>query len=179
MKTLVIHPYDITTNFLKDIYAGKDWTVINDTQTSKKTIKQAIKEHDRIVMLGHGTPHGLVSIYRHDGYGFDHHRFMIDSSLVYLLREKEIVAIWCNADQFVEKYGLKGFYTGMIISEDIEANMESVIASHEEVDDSNVLFTEAVTKSIDAKDMLSSMITEYTHPTNPIIGFNMERLYKR
>jgi hypothetical protein len=36
---------------------------------------------------------------------------------VYLLRDKIGVYIWCNANVFVEKYGLKGFYTGMIISE--------------------------------------------------------------
>ena len=42
------------------------------------TTKDAIKSNDRIVMLGHGTEQGLI--------GFQ--RFIIDSSLVYLLREK-------------------------------------------------------------------------------------------
>ena len=30
MKTLVIHPFDITTGFLSDIYKDTDWTVIDD-----------------------------------------------------------------------------------------------------------------------------------------------------
>lgn len=59
MKTLVIHPKDITTDFLSDIYSDKDWTVIN-INVSKSFLKKQIKEHDRIVMLGHGTGEGLV-----------------------------------------------------------------------------------------------------------------------
>src|ERR1035437_860766 len=112
MKTLVIHPPDASTDFLKVIYEGKDWALIN-TNPSTKFLKEQINLHDRIIMLGHGTEEGLL------GFG----RYVIDSTLVYLLREKECVAVWCNADQFVGKYGLKGFYTGMIISEIDEALM--------------------------------------------------------
>ena len=110
MKTLVIHPKDTTTDFLSLIYEDKDWTVITDN-ISKSALKRQIKAHDRIVMLGHGMETGLI--------GFN--RLVIDSNLVYLLREKHCVCIWCNADKFVLKYGLKGFYTGMIISEVQEA----------------------------------------------------------
>jgi hypothetical protein len=51
MKTLVIHPKDSTTDFLSVIYSDKDWTIIN-TNISKKVLKEQIKTHDRIVMLG-------------------------------------------------------------------------------------------------------------------------------
>ena len=74
---------------------------------SKKVLKEQIKSHDRIVILGHGTEKGLL--------GFN--RYIIDSTWIYLLREKNCVCIWCNANVFVKKYNLKGFYTGMIISE--------------------------------------------------------------
>jgi len=174
MKTLVIHPYDLTTRML-DVYEDKDWTVITDPHTSKKTIKEEIKAHDRIIMLGHGTKDGLIA--KLGGYN---HRFIIDSSLVYLLREKEIIAIWCEADQFVEKYDLKGFYTGMIISEYEEALYVGVFDfTDKDINLSNVLFGEAVEKSIDKKDMLKSMISEYKGSGNPIIEYNMSRLYSR
>ncbi len=75
MKTLVIHPKDSTTDFLSEIYSDKNWTVVN-TNVSKKFLKEQIKSHDRIVMLGHGTESGLI--------GFD--KFIIDSTWVYLLR---------------------------------------------------------------------------------------------
>src|SRR5690606_14597319 len=96
--------------FLSDIYLDKNYTIIT-TNTSKSFLKEQIQSHDRIVMLGHGNENGL--------FGFD--RFVIDSNFVYLLREKICVCIWCNADVFVKKYRLKGFYTGMIISEYDEA----------------------------------------------------------
>ena len=116
MKTLVIHPEDYTTRFLTVIHEGHDdWTVITH-DVSHKVLKEQIKKHDRIIMLGHGTGWGLLG----------HGRFVIDSSLVYLLREKDCVCIWCNANDFVEQYGLKGFYTGMIISEMDEAYMCNV-----------------------------------------------------
>ena len=74
MKTLVIHPSDVTTDFLKVIYSDLDCTIIN-TNISHSKLKQLIKENDKIVMLGHGTEEGLL--------GFK--RFVINSQLVYLL----------------------------------------------------------------------------------------------
>ena len=62
-----------------------------NTNTSKSFLKQQIILHDRIIMLGHGTEEGLI--------GFN--RFFINSSLVYLLREKICVCIWCNADGII------------------------------------------------------------------------------
>lgn len=168
MKTLVIHPKDTSTDFLSDIYSGKDWTVIT-TNISKSKLKTLIKEHDRIVMLGHGTENGLI--------GFD--RFVINSELVYLLREKHCVCIWCNADKFVEKYKLKGFYTGMIISEDIEANMYCVKATYDEIKESNKLFATAIKESIDSENsenMVEKAKSIYNLDTY-IVKFNKENLY--
>lgn len=170
MKTLVIHPFDVTTGFLSVIYEGKkDWTVI-DTNVSTKFLKKQIKNHNRIVMLGHGSEDGLF------GFG----RLIIDSTLVYLLREKQCVCIWCNADVFVEKYELKGFYTGMIVSDYEEAIMYS-INLHEnivqKIYNSNVLFADAAKKSIDEENMLDSMKLMYDDDSNPIIDFNKQNLH--
>ena len=171
MKTLVIHPTDYTTNFLKEIYVDKDWTVINDNP-SNKALKKAIKDHDRIVMLGHGTEHGLIG----------HKRFIIDSSMVYLLRQKpESVYIWCNADVFVKKYGLKGFYTGMIISEIDEAYLYCVnFKLSTDIDDSNKLFAESIKNAIclDSKEMYAKVKKNYVSLDNNIIHFNTQNIYE-
>lgn len=167
MKTLIIHPTDITTKFLNVIYSGKDWTVITEN-VSKSYLKSQIREHDRIVMLGHGTEKGLI------GFG----RFIIDSSWVWLLRTKECVCIWCNADKFVEEYGLRGFYTGMIISEVEEAEMYSLwMSTMKNIEDSNILFSESVKNSIDSTSMLEDMKKSYHSDDNPIIRFNQDNLY--
>lgn len=169
MKTLVIHPKDITTDFLSDIYSDKDWTVIN-INVSKSFLKKQIKEHDRIVMLGHGTGEGLI--------GFK--RLIIDSNYVYLLRDKITVCIWCNADNFVKKYNLKGFYTGMIISEMDEANCYSLYeTSQANITASNILFATAIKNAIDSDDMLSVVQQKYKKDDNNIVNFNKERIWQR
>ena len=168
MKTLVIHPTDKSTDFLTVIYSELDCTVLRDNISHSK-LKKLIKEHDRIVMLGHGTELGLIG----------HGRFFIGSKDVYLLRKKDIVAIWCNADGFVKKYDLKGFYTGMIISEYEEALMFLNGFKVSDIEISNKLFANSVKESISSDDMLGSMISKYDSVDNSIIDFNKLNLYKR
>lgn len=172
MKTLVIHPKDSTTDFLCPIYEGRGWTVITEPTTPKSQLKEAIKAHDRIVMLGHGTEYGLMTKVPL--------RCIVDSDLVYLLREKTCVGIWCNADEFFKKYELKGFYTGMIISEMDEAYMYCLHqATPAQVNESNELFTKAITNSIMSESMLTEAKNEYYSDVNPIILFNQDNLYER
>jgi hypothetical protein len=67
MKTLIIHPKDKTTDFLKVIYQGRtDVTVISGDCT-RADVESAIKKHDHIVMLGHGTPQGLLAMNQFNG----------------------------------------------------------------------------------------------------------------
>lgn len=166
MKTLVIHPFDPTTHFLRRIYAGKDWTVI-DMNTSKAILKLEIKAHDRIIMLGHGSGLGLF------GFG----RFVIDSNYVYMLRKKKVICIWCNADVFVTKYGLNGFYTGMIISDYEEAMMYCVRANEDEIEQSNSQFATAIMNAIDSPDILQTAKDQYISESNNVIVFNSKNLY--
>lgn len=167
MKTLVIHPIDASTDFLSEIYSDKLWTIIK-TNVSKKVLKEQIKAHDRIVMLGHGSEKGL--------FGFN--KFMIDSSWVYLLREKNCVCIWCNADVFVKKYGLKGLYTGMIISEPDEALAYCQPFKWEFIDESNKLFAKSIKESIGITESLDHIKSIYNSDTNPIIQFNTQNIYE-
>ena len=166
MKTLVIHPKDYTTDFLSVIYDDKDWTIIN-TNVSKSYIKKQIKSHERIIMLGHGTDYGLI--------GFDH--LVIDSTYVYLLRDKHCICIWCNADVFFTKYGLKGFYTGMIVSDlDESYYFINTPSTLDDIDYSNKLFAKSIKDSIDSDDMLLEVKSIYEGDNN-IIDFNKYSIY--
>lgn len=176
MKTLVIHPKDSTTDFLSPIYEGRGWTVISE-DVSRKSLEKSIKEHDRIVMLGHGDKDGM----------FGHGKYVINSSTMWHLKGKNIVAIWCNADEFVKRHNLKGFYTGMIISEYDEAKMFSLYnATHIEIYESNTLFAKTIAKYIDnteiAKNVLNEYVDtldEYENSSNVIINFNKSRIFQR
>ena len=170
MKTLVIHPQDDSTDFLCKIYKDTDWTVINST-VSKKFLKDSIKSHDRIIMMGHGCDRGLFNS------NFD---VVIDSNLVYLLRDKDCIAIWCNADMFFTKYKLKGLYTGMIISEYTEAQYESVTTTFYEVEKSNELFSKAMRDGItdDGFDIDLIQSVYDISELNRVMDFNKKQIYK-
>ena len=165
MKTLVIHPDDRTTDFLKQIYEGHDWTVITEhkPRLNKKEFLKQVNEHDRIIMMGHGYPNGLFYSY-------------IDPTIVHLLREKECICIWCNADQFVNKYGLTGFHTGMFISEVSEANWFKIETDQAEIDFSNELFTNLVADNINNPE-IHSVLKESYNGESEVIQFNNDRLY--
>ncbi len=167
MKTLVIHPKDSSTDFLAEIYKEKDWTLISKN-CSNSFLREQIKAHDRIVMLGHGTCHGM--------FGFD--RFFIDSTYVQLLREKYCVCIWCNADEFVVKYNLKGFYTGMIISELEEAKMFDVPSNQQWINQSNEDFANAIKLSIDEENP-AERAKELYEGNSAVVEFNRARIYQR
>ena len=152
MKTLVIHPEDDTTTFLEDIYWNKDWTVMNDPFIARHELIKMIQDHDRIVMLGHGSPLGLFG-------GFD---MLIDDSLAPLLRQKETVCIWCNADKFVQHNKMSGFHTGMFISEVFEANYHDINNIDEiEVEDSNFIFATLMNDYIFHANVLQEMKYHY------------------
>ena len=61
--TLIIHPAgDETTTFLEEIYSSiPDQKLIRDELNSEK-LKKVMESHSRIIMLGHGTSIGLLSI---------------------------------------------------------------------------------------------------------------------
>jgi hypothetical protein len=171
MKTLLIHAEDETTDFLSTIYDGKDWTIVTKN-ISKSKLKLLISEHDIIVLMGHGTERGLA-----DG----DFNFIVDSGLVYLLREKINIGIWCNADQFFKKYALKGLATGMIISDYMEANMYCVIATWQEIEESNFKFAQSIKHSLLLEDLeLSKEKIQESYIVdglNRVVDFNRENIH--
>lgn len=120
MKTLVIHPMDYSTLTLCHVYETHNFTVIRDSTIDNTTLRDVIGSHDRIILLGHGLPNGLIN--PQIKYGRQMHRpFLVNSSHVDLLRTKEVISVWCYSDEFFRKYNIPGFHTGMIISEVNEA----------------------------------------------------------
>lgn len=172
-KILVIHPSDPTTDFLSVIYKDINAFVIRQS-ISKKRLKELIKDADKVIMLGHGTA---------DGMGFVKNGFIdfiIDSSLVYLLREKkDNIFIWCNADEFVKKYKLDGFSTGMFISETEESYMYGVEATFNEIQESNERFAKVISNYVNRKsgEELKNIVKEDYVLNSDVARYNHERIY--
>jgi hypothetical protein len=171
MKTLIIHPKDETTDFLKSVYRNIEvHTLITEKNKNEKEFKEIISDHDRLIMMGHGFPAGL--------YSTPDRALIITDEHAKLFKDKDCVFIWCNADRYVQKHELKGFYTGMIISEVAEADYCEVPASQNEVNESNYLFAETIGRYINnSESMHRYIISEYNSSRNPVIIYNQERIY--
>jgi hypothetical protein len=180
MKTLIVHPEDNTTSFLDLVYAPIENKTVIKGGISKTELMLQIMEHDRIMMMGHGSPAGLFAIGNFKNCG----GYIIDQQMVPLLKEKNnSVFIWCNADKFVETFGLQGFYSGMFISEVGEATYCGLPGTEQDqVDESNYGFVNIIAKYInDDKNIIHENVKkEYglIAENNPIALYNNNRLYK-
>ena len=127
----VIHANDPTTRFLSVLYDTREDLTSHVTETSTNSdVIRAIRASDTIIMLGHGNEFGLFSKPSKNG---KYERFMITDRHVQFLRDKTCIAIWCYANQFAERYGLHGLFSGMIISELQEAIELGIPATEDEI----------------------------------------------
>jgi hypothetical protein len=188
-KTLVIHPDDPSTDFLSPIYDNIFQATVVTGGVSKEELKQMIIYHDRVIMLGHGSPHGLFSVgmFRDDPNVIYPQRFnyayVIDSTMVEVLNQKDNnVYIWCNADQFVNRHKLKGFYSGMFISEVSEATYCGLPGTEQDqVDQSNHYFAQLLGEAInDPLDQAYDYVLDnygLLTEDNAVALYNYNRLY--
>lgn len=183
MKTLVIHPFDTTTDFLKPIYSH-----IPDTEKTVITggvfyteVQKLIELHDQIIICGHGSTEGLFSVAQFND--LEIMDTIIDEDSISYLQNKKIVAIWCYASTFMEKYKLKNvFCTGMFCSEVHEClycGIENI--SQKDVDESNDCFSLEMQKLIDLPNQLiyNHILTgKYSKlaKTNRVARYNLERM---
>jgi len=180
-KTLVIHPDDRSTDFLEGIYKDINKITVIRGGVSKKELIELIENHDRIIMCGHGIPMGLFSVGQ---WGEGINGLVINESMVELLNTKsDCYYIWCNADKFVDRFNLKGFYTGMFISEVGEAFYFDIDVNQKVVDESNDTFSEIVSSYIKRpiKQTYKKVLQKYGElvESNEVASYNHERLYFR
>ena len=175
MNTLIVHPFDESTNVLERVYSGMPYDVLHRRNLTRQDVENAIEagNYDRIVCLGHGTPEGLYNFYT-DKYVFDRGTYKNKVAP----RGIEVIAVWCNANDFFLKFDEPDtvFSTGMFISEKREAERYFV----EEIEDdviqaqfrlfSNVL-REAV--AIPIKEIRNYIAQNYVG-LDPITRFNRE-----
>ena len=178
MNTLVIHPKDDSTVFLNKVYENLDDVTLVQGGVSRDQLKDMVRSHDQIMMMGHGTPHGLMSVGQFNG-----HSYVVDGSFAPLLAEKSnSVFIWCNADEYVNQNELKGFFTGMYISEIAEAYLMGLgETTQRQVDESNELFVETVGAFADREPCLIHAAAKHRYgqitSRNHVAKYNHERLY--
>jgi len=175
MKQLVVHMKDLTTEFLCEIYEDIPNITVIRQFIDIRSMNKLIEEHDRVIMLGHGSPQGLFS---------NHGGFIIDENNVKALKKKQNIYIWCHASMFVHEYKLKGFSTGMFVSEVLEANWCDVplrADSLSEVSESNRAFARLVRSQIEnpVEVIYEHCYTRYTpekYNKSKVVEYNHCRL---
>ena len=167
-KTLVIHPQDPSTDFLKTIYQGKGFTELT-TDINPDQLFEQMESHDRILMLGHGFHFGLLHYFK----------LIVDARHVPILKKKELVGIWCFAKQFFTRHHLNGFYSDMFISEPLEAQFLRVEASPEEIEKSNDCFAQLLRDNLDHPDRLQRIQHAYGQLNTTVSDYNNMRLFDR
>jgi len=184
MKTLVIHPKDKSTDFLKPIYSGLDDVTLVTDSWSQNQIREAIQTHDQVIMMGHGSPNGLFAVGQFPTNN-PFSSYVIGTGMVEALKQKDNnIFIWCNADQFVNRHGLKGFYSGMFVSEVGEAfycRLETF--DQASVDESNNTFARQLGECLGATRAPEEIHTQIREQYgqlaehNLIAAYNHQRLY--
>ena len=171
---IVIHiKSTIDTEDFEKLYKDLDATVL--INPSKSQMKRAIKkEKDCVMIIGHGSEYGLFN-HNLDGY-------ILDSSIVNLLRNKIIIGVWCYAGNFADKYNLKGFFTSNFISNSSEL-VDNGFQYFEGCDDviqrENILFSEKINKLIIDKTPLREWINDLQNNCSnyDFVKYNYEALY--
>ena len=110
-------------------------------------------------MVGHGTRNGLLTK--------DWESFIINDENASYLQGKDNLYIWCWANYYVERNNLKGYSTGMFISEKEEAAFCEVDEENIEqiIENSNNKFAQLVGENL-------------LKPTNEIFKIVSENYYK-
>jgi len=154
MKTLIIHPTDPTTNFLKGIYNNLQDKKIITGNVTKLKLQKDIETHDRIICS------------------------MVES----LKNKPNTFFIWCYASEFVQRNGLTGLNCQMFISSVDEAWMYKFWdVEWDTIRESNESFAKIVAKY--AKEPMDVLYRHVMRDygklamTNPIAKFNHERMY--
>ena len=179
IKTLIIHPEDESTLFLENIYKNIDNKTVITKDKTKHEIIDLINEHDKVIMLGHGSPDGLFSVGKFPSYN----GYIIDYSMVNVLNKKQNnIFIWCYASSFVKKNKLKGFASGMFISEIEEADFCGVYGVDKSIiNESNESFVNELSRIIDKPvDLIYNEIKDKygkLSEINPVALYNNNRLF--
>ena len=171
---LIVHMTDPSTEFLCPIYQNiRSKTVLREP-VAVHEMNALIKRHERVIMLGHGSPAGLFSM----DFGNDY--IISDENAEALAGKNNSLFVWCHANDFVSTHGLGGVTSGMFISEVEEGLMCGIperYCTEEAIDHSNNFFARLVgeTMHLPQEEMLNHVLEEYQSDC-PIIRFNRERL---
>jgi hypothetical protein len=177
IRTLVIHPRDSSTDFLKDVYRNLSSFTLIQGGVTRAEIVEALIDHERIILLGRGSEKGLYASGVFDTIS----PYIVDEEMFPWLFGKENIFIWRNSDLFAYFNQLQGLFTGKFA-----CTLEKVYfykikkGSFEHVEESNNLFSTLLGDllHLPASAIYPALRECYGRQgmNNPVIDFNCQRL---
>lgn len=159
---------------LSCIYKGLD-NITLCYNRSKNSIKRILRitGDEPVMLLGHGTPQGLINVSQNG--------FAVDSEHIEWLRNRTIIGIFCHASDFADRYGLRGFFTSMFISNKVEAVIlqRDADCTEEDITSQQRLFCERVHALLADRTPLKqwpSILQGQADLSIPFVRFNYEAL---
>lgn len=159
---------------LSRIYEGLDNVTVyrNRSKSNNKRILR-ITGDEPVMLLGHGTPQGLLNVSQNG--------FAVGAEHVEWLRNRPIIGIFCYASEFADKYNLHGFFTSMFISNMEEALFEQRYenATDENISEQDILFCDRIHRLIADNTPLEQWPTILQGQADlslPFVRFNYEAL---
>lgn len=119
-----------------------------------------------------------VDMYYSGVYRPSRSMFIIDAENVHLLRDREVIGIWCYASEFAAKYHLRGFFTYMFVSNPTEANCLGFQGhTTEEVNEQNVSFCNQINnlirEGVEPQDFIENL---HYDDTIDFVHYNYSRM---
>lgn len=160
------------------------------TPDARRAVDSAIAaEEDTLILCGHGSPQGLfdpsvmargadlAAIARNPPY-------LVDATNAPSVRARRVVGVWCYAASFAESAGLRGFFTGMFVSNPMEAAFVGSPGrdSAATITEQEVLFCRRVNELLRADVPLEDWIPRLNAQADRSIGvvqYNYDRLRTR
>ena len=184
---------DVDTRVLAALWDGiPDARVLDvrpGTPNARAHVDAAIaEEEDALVLCGHGSLQGLfdpsvmvrgnlAAIARNPPY-------LVDARNAPSIRARRVVGVWCYAAAFAESTGLRGFFTGMFVSNPQEAAFVGCPGrdSPATITEQEVLFCRRVNALLRAGTPPSEWISRLDAQADRSIGvvrYNYDRLRTR
>lgn len=179
---LVVHPQDSTTSMLAALYCGRNATVLTQHHSCTE-IRSRIYHTppaERIMLLGHGSEKGLLSRSASPPAEFD--RLIISRAHAYPLRRHgaNLIGIWCHANLFARQHGLRGLFSGMVITELSEAEEYGIPTTRAELDRENLLLFSTLRRLLDADTplhLIPELMPTLDTTFSPLTVFNYQSFY--
>ena len=176
MTAILSYSGDNDTAILNKIWDGLDCrvVVVGKDYVTRKDIDEIISEEsDTLILAGHGSSFGLFGTGDFDEF------CIVDQKSVPLIKAKRLICVWCHAAQFGESQGLKGFFSGMFISNQDEASLYNIVAKDDVIWQLEKNFcnnlNELIRNDVSMNQWIG-ILKEHSDHNDPVDIFNMEGL---